>query len=403
MCGLVGFAGKHTRDIKTVMRDLLLVDSVRGMHSTGVCTVFGEGLDDIVKVVGGAVDLFDSNKYQTAIGRSNSIVMGHNRWATRGKVNKTNAHPFEFPSIVGMHNGTLTNQGLLPDSKLFEVDSENIFYAIDKDGFSETVKKIQGAYALVWWDRDQNTLNFSRNDERTLYYCFSQDTTQMFWASEMWMLSGVLGRNKIEHTKIKPFKEDVHYIFDIDMDYNSGSISKPKTRAAVAHKPKALPSRVNWGHGFNSKKAGRQSVRFTVDFAYEGEGNQASYIIGLVEGAKEDFVKVFSKKGDVLWELLTKNRDCVFTGESNYTLPSGVKVLRQETIKKAFNVVGSEIEGPNGKTITKKEFDRLVNRGCAWCSEDDVDPDDVVWVGGEDFLCGSCSDLEEVTQYVTVQ
>ncbi|MSE24831.1 hypothetical protein GKC32_10305, partial [Lactobacillus curvatus] len=72
------------------------------------------------------------------------VLMGHNRWATKGKINERNAHPFEHDHIIGAHNGTLRNQHLLPNHLDFEVDSDNIFHAMSTIGVDATIAKTSG-------------------------------------------------------------------------------------------------------------------------------------------------------------------------------------------------------------------------------------------------------------------
>lgn len=150
--------------------------------------------------------------------QQNRCLIGHNRYATQGAVNSVNAHPFDFEHIIGAHNGSLRSTLNLPDHKDFVVDSENIFHAINQDGSVETAAKLNGAYALTWWDKRDNTLHFLRNAERPLWYVFTQDRQAIFWASELWMLTGVLARNNIKHTE--PVSTETHkeYTFQIPMN-----------------------------------------------------------------------------------------------------------------------------------------------------------------------------------------
>src|SRR3546814_3133548 len=100
--------------------------------------------------------------------------VGHNRFATKGKVNDLNAHPFHYGNIVGAHNGTLEKSSWdALDKKLGEdtdVDSQAIIKSIATFGIEETVPLLQGAWALVWFDMEAQTLNFLRKDERPLLW-----------------------------------------------------------------------------------------------------------------------------------------------------------------------------------------------------------------------------------------
>jgi glucosamine 6-phosphate synthetase-like amidotransferase/phosphosugar isomerase protein len=126
MCGLVGMAGALNQQHDGAFKNLLIVDSVRGPHSTGVLTVNTSRDVKIVKASGDPFELLGTKAYENVMRYANNVVMGHNRYATKGAINKTNAHPFDFEHVSGAHNGTLTTQGQLDDSKDFDVDSENL-------------------------------------------------------------------------------------------------------------------------------------------------------------------------------------------------------------------------------------------------------------------------------------
>lgn len=158
ICGLVGVIGNIEKAHKDAFRTLLCLDTIRGPHSTGVATINSQGEWDMVKRRGTPWDLFDSREYHTTINKVTYGLIGHNRYATQGKVNQTNAHPFEFEDVVGCHNGTLRGQHRLPEHTRFEVDSENIYYAIQTEGLDATLAKLDGAYALSYWDKRRRGL-----------------------------------------------------------------------------------------------------------------------------------------------------------------------------------------------------------------------------------------------------
>ena len=225
-CGLVGCAGaaltgKHERAFK----DLLIVDTVRGPHSTGIMAAPNNGDVEVFKRALLPPDLFTMYGCQKLFSTQNHALIGHNRWATKGAINGINAHPFEFKSLVGAHNGTLVNQRLLPDHMEFEVDSENIFHSIEKIGLKDTVASLNGAYALTWYDKANRSVNLIRNKERPMFVTFTEDEMVMFWASESWMLSGVLASNGIKHKDIFDTKIHTHYEFKIP----KGTYGKPET------------------------------------------------------------------------------------------------------------------------------------------------------------------------------
>lgn len=212
MCGLVGFAAsgyaQHTQ--KEFFKQLLFVDTIRGHHATGIAAADTMTKDfTIVKKAMSAPQFLAQPEVDESlfIAKHNfNIYIGHNRWATAGASgDDNNAHPFTHGDIVGAHNGTIRNRTLLEDHKDFVVDSDNIFYHLALHGVEETIKSLDGAYALTWYDKSDNTINFLRNEERPLTFARLTDGS-IFWASERQMLEWMVKRHK--SLKFASFKTD---------------------------------------------------------------------------------------------------------------------------------------------------------------------------------------------------
>jgi hypothetical protein len=114
-------------------------------------------------------------------------------------VNDLNAHPFQFGNITGAHNGTLTQstwKALEEASGVTTtVDSAAIFACINAIGIKDTINLMEkgrtskdGAWALVWHDSEDNTINFLRNEHRPLWMAYSKGYKKLLWASEWPML-----------------------------------------------------------------------------------------------------------------------------------------------------------------------------------------------------------------------
>ena len=214
MCGIVGVAGKMDEDHHKVFRDMLYMDVVRGPDSTGVFHIDAtnknhKGLNyDIVKVVGHPMNLWDLDAdqsvsylfdYSGLVCFHSRLLLGHNRATTSGKTTVENAHPFEFEDIIGVHNGTLTNTHTYETKGKFDVDSKALYNYMSIEGIDNTWKNLWGAAALVFFNKETNTLNLVRNKERTLYQLYDEKNQVLYWASEPWMINAAIGRSKIPH------------------------------------------------------------------------------------------------------------------------------------------------------------------------------------------------------------
>lgn len=223
MCGIVGAAGALAFKEEKVVKNLLILDSLRGIDSTGVAAIPRVGEVKIAKELGNPFNLLDSRSLDRALTGMQRAIIGHNRFATQGIVSKRNAHPFEFDTLVGVHNGTLKNKYKLKDSKNFTVDSENLYHHINENGLRDAINIIDGAWALVWWDKMEESINFLRNNERPLYLTRTKDGKVMFWASELWMLQVACSREGVEIEQPISLQENMHHSIRID---NMGNMDK---------------------------------------------------------------------------------------------------------------------------------------------------------------------------------
>lgn len=176
--------------IERVFNKLLLLDVVRGMDSTGIAKIGEDNSVHIRKHDLPSYHVLDMRSTARFINASRvSGMIGHNRAATKGAVNVENAHPFQHGHITLVHNGTLTSMVGLEGT--FDTDSERIALTMSVQGEKETLEKLKGAYALVWYNSEDRSFNFARNSERPLnLWQITEDI--MVWASEPWMMVGAL-------------------------------------------------------------------------------------------------------------------------------------------------------------------------------------------------------------------
>jgi hypothetical protein len=202
MCGIVGIVSKvkggFWKDQADLFGDLLYLDGVRGMDSTGAFQVTFKNHVEVAKQATnpGIFTTTETFKaFQSMMASKGKIVVGHNRKATWGDVSSKNAHPFmdKESGIVLVHNGYIQNHNDI--DKNVEVDSQAIITALAKeDDPVKGIGRLFGAWAVVWYNHKRKKLYMARNSERPL--AIAQTEQHMFFASEVDMLRWALSRNK---------------------------------------------------------------------------------------------------------------------------------------------------------------------------------------------------------------
>lgn len=304
MCGLVGIAGNLEYHDEQFMKRLMLFDYPRGMHSTGFAAIRDQDSSfHIAKMASHPIDLFDTKAFDKAMNAFQSkVFIGHNRYATLGAVNSANAHPFAHGDIVGAHNGTLEKNSYADLEELvggyFGTDSEAIIAAINMYGVKEVIPMLEGAWALVWYNREDDTLNFIRNSERTLYYAFNKDCDKIVWASEFAIMraaESIHGGWPESFWKddkgysFFPFMTDMHYSFDMEEIFaKKDKPPKPRVREL---KGKEVTKKFVDPFPKQSTGGGSSS-KYTIGDTVILEGSSSDPFAGVV--SQEDFNSVAS-------------------------------------------------------------------------------------------------------------
>lgn len=186
-----------------MFNDLLIIDSIRGRHSTGALSV--HGADNIINVFKKAVngitftDLKGFDKFMTKAITPN-LLLGHNREASSGAVNDYNAHPFcSNNNTFLVHNGTLTPTSFsnLKGWLDTDVDSEAICTNIEEEGIVRTTPKLDGSFVLGYYSSNSKSFHLIRNEERPLWLAKVKDKDITIFASEPSMILVAADRNGV--------------------------------------------------------------------------------------------------------------------------------------------------------------------------------------------------------------
>lgn len=104
MCGIVGYIGK--KQAQPILISGLKRLEYRGYDSAGVVTLGDKGKATLVREKGKVAEL---EKKLVAKDTTDTVGIGHTRWATHGAPSKRNAHPHAVGDIHLVHNGIIEN------------------------------------------------------------------------------------------------------------------------------------------------------------------------------------------------------------------------------------------------------------------------------------------------------
>ncbi len=159
MCGIVGYIGK--KPAAPLLLEGLSKLEYRGYDSAGVALLGADGLS-VEKHLGRLSVL--AEYMQNGVGYTQTVGIGHTRWATHGKPSDENAHPHvsRRRKFALVHNGIIENERELREELVrqgvvftSETDSEVVVQLLERlyrgnfvAAVQATVARLKGSFAL---------------------------------------------------------------------------------------------------------------------------------------------------------------------------------------------------------------------------------------------------------------
>lgn len=155
MCGIIGYTG--SMPAKNILLEGLAQLEYRGYDSAGIaiCTdnnsIYLEKQTGPVENLKKACKLSLSEKTES----NGTCGIGHTRWATHGKVTKTNTHPHQAGKVTMIHNGIIENYHDLIEK-----------YDLKEQLISETDTEVAAAVLDHFYQEEQNELSAKKAPEQ---------------------------------------------------------------------------------------------------------------------------------------------------------------------------------------------------------------------------------------------
>lgn len=360
----------------------------------------------IVKEVGDPFSLFATSRFTISWKRKHRVLLGHNRWATVGKVNRLNAHPFETENLIGVHNGTLKNKHAIPDSQFYDTDSEALYNNIDFEGLEKAMSIVRGAWALAYYNKEDHSMNFLRNAERPLFIGTNEENDCIIWASELWMIQVAASREALGKIKAKELPVDTWYKYRLpegilpfrDAEKQKikgaeeekkviGVVTKPGNSGTSASTP-LLPN-----------KSGKEVEVVGIKSHVNAHGVSYCEMIN-ADGTGDDVYHVYGTPNEVSQYLLG-----VWKGTVAYT----VNEIKGNVVNSYHKLNSNTMFKP----VTKKDFRGIpvpksifhlssrLNK-CCNCSSNIQYEENWMQITSDDTLCSECNSQQIVNMYYTL-
>lgn len=243
MCGIIGVATNFSNGFGynevNAFQDMLIIDSMRGLDSTGVFGVDKHSNVEILKSTHHGLDFVmtpDFKEFRSKVSQKGMFAVGHNRAATKGSIKDENAHPFWVDDkIILVQNGTVrgNHQKLAKGATEVEVDSEAVAHLLSEEAdIAKALRTLDSAYSLVWFNTETHKLHIIRNTERPMFYALGKNTGMLF-ASEEPTLDYVIKKHAIPVQAVKALPP--HTLLTLELDDNHYKFSEEKIDCEYKH------------------------------------------------------------------------------------------------------------------------------------------------------------------------
>lgn len=218
MCGLVGFSAFENKSVDPLKLKFLLqyLSESRGKDATGIyCN------KKVIKLAKPASVFLESLAKQKELKFEEDVTkygifIGHVRAKTHGENKDEHAHPFRYTTLVGAHNGVISNyKALIPEGELlvdYPVDSMVIFSRLRKDNNFKVLSEIIGAASIIFHNENEpNVIYTYRNSDRPLWRG-KVESEGLYFASTEEALK-IIGCTNIEEMKENTLYRFEHGLF----------------------------------------------------------------------------------------------------------------------------------------------------------------------------------------------
>lgn len=367
MCGLFGgYSSFLSITERENVKALGVLSQFRGEHSAGVVVSskkFNEKnrMIRIRKCLGSTSHLFADKEFKSITdGHDVQFIIGHARFATSGSVTTANAHPFKCDNIYGVHNGTINNFVVPKEQQEFNSDSRILFNKIREVGVDNALKQAgDGAYAIVYYDLATDTINFARNDKRTLYYVETGGT--LYWASEKRFLNFVFEKSSINSSiSIRPFLPN--RLYTLKVGRNPSSMT---SREIVTQEEKEVPAVIK--------------VTAEATFSEKGKGEKVPF--------KEDNGNLSSRGVDISASNVIHIKPIA---SKTIQLKGNAVITREDKKRMKNNLLF--YRGYNNKLLTLSEVTNNLSKGCVFTGMRATVRDKVYWISPTEYMLKSFYD-----------